>query len=79
MIKHICHVLEFNKLLHFLSKYASCPLGRSDCLSLKTSCDPKVIDNEQKLVSEMKLLLQVKGFFTLGDGFSGNLKFFLKF
>ncbi|MBW2609786.1 MAG: endonuclease MutS2 [Deltaproteobacteria bacterium] len=63
MIKHTYHVLEFHKLLHILSGYASCPLGRSDCLSLKPLSDLKVIDNEQRLVSEMKLLLNVKGFF----------------
>ncbi|MDB9822399.1 hypothetical protein OAC89_01720 [Deltaproteobacteria bacterium] len=37
-------------------------MGRSDCLSLKPSRDLKVIENEQKLVSEMKLLLKLKGF-----------------
>ena len=64
MIKHTYHVLEFHKLLHILSGYASCPLGRSDCLSLKPLSDLKVIDNEQRLVSEMKLLLKLKGFFS---------------
>ena len=63
MIVHTSHVLEFNRLLHILSNYASSPLGRSDCLSLKPSNDLKTIDNEQRLVSEMKLLLDVKGFY----------------
>lgn len=62
MIKHTYHVLEFYKLLQILSGYASCPLGRKDCLSLKPSCDPNVIDIEQKLVSETKLLLKVRAF-----------------
>ncbi|MFC1866635.1 endonuclease MutS2 [Thermodesulfobacteriota bacterium] len=63
MIKYTYHVLEFHKLLHILSGYASCPLGQSDCLSLEPSKDLKIIDNEQILVSEMKLLLKLKGFF----------------
>jgi len=63
MIKHSYHVLEFYRLLNILSGYASCPLGKSNCLSLKPSDDLKLIDNEQRLVSEMKLLLQMKGFF----------------
>jgi len=63
MIKHTYHVLEFHKLLHILSGYAACALGRAYCLSLKLSSDLKIIDNEQRLVSEMKLLLNVKGFF----------------
>ncbi|MEE9612077.1 MAG: Smr/MutS family protein, partial [Desulfatiglandales bacterium] len=37
-------------------------LGQSKCLSLNPVDDPEVIDNEQKLVSEMKLLLYSKGF-----------------
>ena len=64
MIKHTYHVLEFYKLLHILADYASCPLGRSDCLSLKPSKDLKIIEKEQGLVSEMKLLLKMKGFFS---------------
>ena len=62
MIKHTYHVLEFYKLLQILSGYASCQIGRKDCLSLKPSKDPKVIDIEQRLVSETKLLLKVNGF-----------------
>ena len=62
MIKYTYHVLEFNKLLQFLSGYASCPLGQSDCLSLTPSKDIKFIENEQKLVSEIKLLLKLKVF-----------------
>ena len=63
MIKSSYNVLEFHKLLHILSGYASCPLGQSDCLSLGPSTDLEAIENEQLLVSEMKLLLKVKGFF----------------
>jgi DNA mismatch repair protein MutS2 len=65
MIKHTYHVLEFYKLLQILSGYASCPLGRSDCLSLSPLKDPQLIENEQRLVSEMKLLLKLKGFLPL--------------
>jgi len=65
MIKHTYHVLEFYKLLQILSGYASSPLGRSDCLSLSPSKDLQVIENEQRLVSEMKLLLTLKGFLPL--------------
>ena len=65
MIRHTYHVLEFYKLLKILSGYASCPLGRSDCLSLSPSKDLQVIENEQRLVSEMKLLLTLKGFLPL--------------
>jgi len=65
MIKHTYHVLEFYKLLQILSGYASCPLGQSDCLSLTPSKDLKVIENEQRLVSEMKLLLNLKVFLPL--------------
>ena len=64
MIEHTYHVLEFHKLLYILSGYASCPLGQSNCLSLKPLKDLKDIDNEQRLVSEMKLLFQLKGFFS---------------
>ena len=62
MIKHTYQVLEFYELLNILSGYASCPLGQSNCLSLNPSDDRKVIDGEQRLVSEMKLLLYSKGF-----------------
>ena len=65
MIEHTYRVLEFYKLLDILSNYASCPLGKSDCLSLEPSDDLERIDNEHRLVSEMKLLLQLKGFFPL--------------
>jgi len=65
MIEHTYRVLEFYKLLNILSDYATCPLGKSDCLSLEPSDDLELIDNEHKLVSEMKLLLQLKGFFPL--------------
>jgi DNA mismatch repair protein MutS2 len=62
MTKHTYHVLEFYELLNILSGYASCPLGQSKCLSLNPLDDPEVIDNEQRLVSEVKLLLYTKGF-----------------
>ena len=65
MIEHTYRVLEFYKLLDILSDYASCPLGKSDCLSLEPSDDLERIENEHRLVSEMKLLLQLKGFFPL--------------
>jgi DNA mismatch repair protein MutS2 len=63
MIEHTYRVLEYNRLLNILSGYAACPLGKSDCLSLEPSDDLELIDNEHRLVSEMKLLLQLKGFF----------------
>jgi DNA mismatch repair protein MutS2 len=62
MIQHTFRVLEFHTLLNILSNYASSPLGKSHCLSLEPSGDVSHIENEQKLVSEMRLLLQVKGF-----------------
>ena len=62
MIRHTFRVLEFHTLLNILSNYASSPLGNSHCLSLEPSGDVSHIENEQKLVSEMRLLLQVKGF-----------------
>ena len=63
MVKHTYQVLEFQKLLHILSSYASTPLGQSDCLSLKPATDLSTIDNEQRMVSEMKLLLGLRDFF----------------
>jgi DNA mismatch repair protein MutS2 len=62
MIEHTHHVLEFNRLLNILSGYASGPLGQSNCLSLKPADGLEFIDNEQQLVSEMKLLLNTEGF-----------------
>lgn len=70
MVDQTYHVLEFDKLLHILSGYASSPLGQTDCLSLKPATDQNTIDHEQRMVSEMKLLLGMKGFFAfegLGD------------
>ncbi len=67
MIEHTYQVLEYYRLLDILSRYASCSLGKSDCLSLKPSSDYEFIDNEQRLVSEMRLLHKVKGFFSLSD------------
>ncbi len=65
MVNHTFHVLDFHKLLHILSRYASSTLGQADCLSLNPATDRNTIENEQRLVSEMKLLLGVKGFFVL--------------
>jgi DNA mismatch repair protein MutS2 len=67
MIEHTYQVLEYHRLLNILSHYASCPLGRSNCLSLKPSNDAKYIDNELRLVSELRLLLKVKGFVSFSE------------
>ena len=67
MINHTYQVLEYYRLLDILSQYASCSLGKFDCLSLKPSSDYKFIDNELRLVSEMRLLYKVRGFFSLSD------------
>ena len=67
MIEHTYQVLEYHRLLTILSHYASCPLGQSNCLSLRPSNDLKCIDNELSLVSELRLLLKVKGFVTFSD------------
>ena len=53
--------------MDILSHYSVCPLGQSDCLALKPSNDPKQIDNELNLVSEMRLLLKTDGFVSLSD------------
>ena len=62
MIRHTCQVIEFFKLQIILSGYSTCLSGQSTCISLKPSNYLEVIGNELKLVSEMKLLLQMKGF-----------------
>jgi len=62
MIEHTYQVLGYYRLLDILSHYAACPLGQSDCLSLKPSNDPKQIDNELRLVAEMRLLLKTERF-----------------
>jgi DNA mismatch repair protein MutS2 len=67
MIEHTYQVLEYHRLLNILSHYASCPLGQSKCLSLKPSNDAKYIDNELRLVSELRLLLKVKGFVSFSE------------
>jgi len=67
MIKHTYQVLEYHRLLNILSHYAFCPLGQSNCLSLKPSNDAKFIDNELRLVSELRLLLKVKGFVSFSE------------
>ncbi|MBW2216010.1 MAG: Smr/MutS family protein [Deltaproteobacteria bacterium] len=67
MIEHTYQVLGYYRLLDILSHYSACTLGQSDCLSLKPSNDPKQIDNELRLVSEMRLLLKTDGFVSLSD------------
>lgn len=67
MIEYSIRVLEFYRLLDILSKYAASPLGRSHCLSLKPLKNLENIEAEQRLVSEMKELLLVKGFVSLSS------------
>ena len=62
MIEHSWQVLEYDRLLEILSRYASSPLGRSECLSFVPSSDTKKITHELGLVSEMRLLLKTSGF-----------------
>jgi len=69
MIEHSLKVLEYYRLLNILSYYAASPLGRSDCLSLKPLQELESIDDEQRLVSEMKELLLIKGFISLSSLF----------
>jgi DNA mismatch repair protein MutS2 len=65
MLEHSLTVLEYYRLLEILSNYAASPLGRLDCLSLKPLKELELIKAEQRLVSEMKELLHVKGFVSL--------------
>ena len=67
MKEHTYEVLEFHRLLDILSHYANCPMGKSNCLSLKPTNDLAFIDNELRLVSEMRLLLKASGFVSLSD------------
>lgn len=67
MIEHSLRVLEYYRLLDILSKYSASPLGRSDCLSRKPLKDLENIKAEQRLVSEMKELLLIKGFVSLSS------------
>ena len=67
MIEYSLRVLEYYRLLEILSEYAASPLGRTCCLSLKPLKEIESIDAEQKLVSEMKELVLVKGFASLSD------------
>ncbi len=67
MIEHTYRVLGYYRLLDVLSGFSACPLGQSDCLSLKPSNDPKQIDDELRLVSEMRLLLKAEGPLPLSD------------
>jgi DNA mismatch repair protein MutS2 len=62
MVEYTYQVLGYYQLLGVLSNYASCRLGESDCLSLRPSSDVKHVDAELRLVSEMRLLLKVRGF-----------------
>jgi len=61
MMEHSLRVLEYYRLLEIVSGYAASPLGRSDCLSRRPLTDLDAITAEQRLVSEMKELLLVKG------------------
>ncbi len=67
MIEYSIRVLEYYRLLDILSKYAASPLGRLDCLSLKPLNELETVKAEQRLVSEMKELLLVKGFVPLSS------------
>jgi DNA mismatch repair protein MutS2 len=62
MIEHTYRVLGYHDLLDVLARYASCPLGRSACLSLRPSNEIETIERELRLVAEMRLLLKTKGF-----------------
>lgn len=53
--------------MEIMSRYASCLLGRSECLSLSPSKDTKKIIRELSLVSEARLLLKTRGFLTFSD------------
>jgi len=67
MIEHTYQVLEYYRLLEILSRYASCPLGESECLSLLPSNTPEKVEHELNLVSETRLLLKTRGFVTFVD------------
>jgi DNA mismatch repair protein MutS2 len=67
MIEYSLRVLEYYRLLNILSNYAASPLGRSDCLSLKPLKELDSIKAEQRLVSEMKELLLIKGLIPLSS------------
>jgi len=67
MIEHTYQVLGYYRLLEIMSRYASCPLGRSQCLSLTPSNDIKKITQELNLVSETRLLLKIRGFLSFAD------------
>jgi len=67
MIEHTYQVLEYDRLLEILSRYASCPLGQAACLSFNPSNDTQWIASELGLVSEARLLLKVRGLFSFAD------------
>lgn len=67
MIEHTYQVLGYHRLLEIMSRYASCPLGHSECLSLTPSTDIQKITHELGLVSETRLLLKIRGFIPFAD------------
>jgi len=77
MKEHTFQVLGYYRLLDIVSHYASCTLGQSNCLSLRPSNDIKIIENELRLVSEMRLLLKSKGFISF-SGLSDVVSFLEK-
>ena len=72
MTEHTYQVLGYYQLLDILSHYAACPLGRSDCLSLKPSNDPSRIDNQLQLIAEMGLCFKIDGFLSLTENSEGD-------
>lgn len=56
MSAHTNRVLGYFHLLDIVSKYASCPLGREHCLSLRPMNELADINRELDLVSEARLL-----------------------
>ena len=67
MTENSLRVLEYYRLLNIVSHYAASPLGRSNCLSLKPLKELESIKAEQRLVSEMKELVCIKGFIPLSS------------
>jgi len=67
MTENTYQVLGYYRLLEIISRYASCPLGRSECLSLAPSNDIKKITHELNLVSETRLLIKIRGFLAFAD------------
>jgi len=67
MTENSLRVLEYYRLLNIVSHYAASPLGCSNCLSLKPLQELESIEAEQRLVSEMKELVCIKGFIPLSS------------